>query len=203
MASIAPARRLLAGALVAGLSLTTVACSDGPDGGDSGANDGAAPTSSPAAEDNTTSGESAGGDETTTAGAEAEGDGSTGAEAETVELQTADGNTVLVPATFADGVSQRESEWGQPQAVQQSGEILIATFDSGDRLVFSEETGAVELVGMIGQAWDDHGGAEAEVGLPTEAEEEIDNGWTQNFQNGVITYTDDGTGAYEAHIEQN
>lgn len=127
------------------------------------------------------------------AGDSAEGDGANGGESgETTEVQTADGNSVLVPGDFASELSDVEGEWGQPASVQESDGSFVAEFENGDRMIYSEETGSVPLVGMIGQTWSDEGGLGSEVGLPVSPEEEVDGGWTQEFQNGQISWTFDG-----------
>lgn len=190
--------RLLAGAAVVGLTLGAAACADGDDTADS-----APGTSAPASAEETDAGA-----EEDAGAAEEDADESTQRAAgeqedqpQTEEVETTDGNIALVPADLAAGVAERDDAWGKPETVQQFGETMIATYGNGDRLVHSPETGTVELVGMIGRAWDDQGGPEGEVGLPVNAEEEVDNGWTQDFQNGTISYTDDGTGNYQEHVD--
>ena len=123
-------------------------------------------------------------------GDSAEGDAAN--DGETTEVQTADGNSVLVPGDFASELSDVEGEWGQPASVQESDGSFVAEFENGDRMIYSEETGSVPLVGMIGQTWSDEGGLGSEVGLPVSPEEEVDGGWTQEFQNGQISWTFDG-----------
>lgn len=123
-------------------------------------------------------------------GDSAEGDAAN--DGETTEVQTADGNSVLVPGDFASELSDVEGEWGQPASVQESDGSFVAEFENGDRMIYSEETGSVPLVGMIGQTWSDEGGLGSEVGLPVSPEEEVDGGWTQEFQNGQISWTSDG-----------
>lgn len=176
-------RRLLAVGTCAALSIGAVACAEDQ-----------APTPSSSATSESTTALST--TETTAASSEAS------EKTESVELTTSDGNVVLVPAAFAEGVAEHESDWGQPQTVQQAGDGIAATFENGDRVIYSEATGAVPLLGMIGQAWEDQGGLNGQIGLPTEPEAEVEGGWRQAFQNGSIAYVDDGNGEFSAHVEQ-
>lgn len=189
MTSTTLTRRLLAGATVLGLSFATVACAE--DNGEANGNaDNGAETAAEDTADSTAE---------ETEGAEAAGqDPET---EETVDVETADGNTALVPQAFADAIAEREQDWGQPQTIQEGHNGSIAKFENGDRIVYSEDTGAVELVGMIGAAWDEQGGMDGEVGLPVAAEQETDNGWTQEFQNGVISWERDAEGNFDSTIE--
>lgn len=162
------------------------------DGEDADGTDGADDADSADSTDGADGAEGADG-ESGDAGDSAEGDGANGGESgETTEVQTADGNSVLVPGDFASELSDVEGEWGQPASVQESDGSFVAEFENGDRMIYSEETGSVPLVGMIGQTWSDEGGLGSEVGLPVSPEEEVDVGWTQEFQNGQISWTFDG-----------
>lgn len=162
------------------------------DGEDADGTDGADDADSADSTDGADGAEGADG-ESGDAGDSAEGDGANGGESgETTEVQTADGNSVLVPGDFASELSDVEGEWGQPASVQESDGSFVAEFENGDRMIYSEETGSVPLVGMIGQTWSDEGGLGSEVGLPVSPEEEVDGGWTQEFQNGQISWTFDG-----------
>ncbi|WP_018297478.1 LGFP repeat-containing protein [Corynebacterium lubricantis] len=144
-----------------------------------------------------------------TDGADAEGEdaeganGAEGADGETVEQQTADGQSVLIPADFKSAIDEVSGEWGDPESIQQEDNGALATFAEENLLAWSEDSGAAPLVGMIGQTWADQGGLTNEIGLPTAPEETLpDGGWTQTFTNGVINWVNEG-GEWTAQVEPN
>ncbi len=122
--------------------------------------------------------------ETTTSTAEASND--------TVELTTQDGTKVLVPAKAANATETLGlRDWGEPVTVEsrQDGTTLIS-YDGGQNIVYNPETGPVALVGEIARVWKEHGGLDAEIGVPTGAEKKLEDGtgWTQEFQHGTIEW---------------
>lgn len=134
---------------------------------------------------------------------DAEGDDAAGGNGETVEQQTADGETVLIPADFKSAIDEASADWGDPETIQQDDDEALATFADGNLLAWGDESGAAPLVGMIGQTWSDEGGLENEVGLPTGPEEELpEGGWTQEFTDGVINWVNEG-GEWGPQVEQN
>ena len=80
------------------------------------------------------------------------------------------------------------------------GATLIE-YDADKNIVYSEETGAVPLVGMIAETWKKDGGLDNEIGLPLKAEDKRDdnNGWIQDFQNGTIEWLEEN-GEFGAKI---
>lgn len=180
-------RRVLAGVAAATLALGVTACSDAEDSGDS--------TSSATSTETST--------QTSTSTASSEPSSSAAADGESVEVETASGESVLVPGAFAEALTDAEGDWGQPDTVEEGENgAFVATYANGDAITYSEETGAVELVGEIGNTWAAEGGLGNPVGLPTAPETEVDGGWTQDFQNGTISWLDDGTGTFSATVEQ-
>lgn len=185
-------RRIVAVAAATTLALGVTACSEAEDAA-SKAGDAAASATS-AAGDAAASATSAVGDAVSTSEA---------ADGESVEVQTAGGNPVLVPGAFAQAVTDREGDWGQPVTVEEGeNATFLAAFDNGNHLTYSEETGAVELVGEIGNTWIAEGGLSNPIGLPTDTESQVDGGWSQDFQNGTISWLDGGNGEFSATVEQ-
>lgn len=123
---------------------------------------------------------------------------------ETVEQETADGETTLIPAEFKSSIEEVTGDWGQPETIQQEGDTAVATFAEGNHLVWSEDTGSVPLVGEIGNTWINGGGLNNEIGVPTAPEREItaEPGWTQEFTNGVINWVNND-GEWTAQVQQN
>lgn len=123
----------------------------------------------------------------------------TGAPEEPTEIQSADGAMVEVPAAVADAAS--DAGFSAPTSVETGpGGSTLATFPEG-LIVHSADTGTHSVVGMIAETWMGEGGLNSAVGLPTGAEETLDNGWSQEFANGVISWVDDGTGNFSAQIQ--
>ena len=53
---------------------------------------------------------------------------------------------------------------------------------------------------MIAETWMSEGGLDAPVGLPTSDEQRVDNGWTQEFSNGSISWLSDHQGTFSATV---
>lgn len=177
-------RKFAAGTAALALSATLVSCSDSGSGGDGGETSASETTSSAAEESGTEeSGEST--------------------EAASTQVNTADGNTVLVSTALAEEIDAVSGDWGQPESVEESDAGSVATFAEGHMLVYSEETGAQPLVGMIGQTWQNDGGLSNPIGLPTAAEQrnEESSGWSQEFQNGTIEWVRGEDGEFTANTQ--
>lgn len=118
--------------------------------------------------------------------------------ARTTSIESADGAMIEVPAAVAEEAS--DAGFSAPTSVETGPEgSTLVTFPEG-LIVNSEATGTYRVVGMIAETWLGEGGLNAAVGLPTGDEETLDNGWSQQFSNGVISWIDDGTGAFGAEI---
>lgn len=205
-------RKLMAGAAAAMLSMSVVACAEAEDAlseagdtlddagvGDGGdGRNGAEPTpegtAGTEAPDETEDAEDT---ETT------EPTGEEGA-ADTTEVESADGETLMIPTAAAEAGEQ--ADFGAPESVDEGpeGQTLV-TYAEGNHIVYSEETGAQPLVGMIAETWVEEGGFDAAVGLPTAPESESDDraGWAQDFTNGTIAWVADDTGEFGADIQTN
>lgn len=187
------------GASIAALALTTglVACS----------NDEGATEDVEATETNTVTSEAEGASESSDASSSEEAaDASEGAEdadGDTVELTTKDGEKVLVPAAAANAADELGlGNWGEPISVETNDDgTTLIEYDADKNIVYSEETGAVPLVGEIANTWKKEGGLKSEIGLPTKAEDKRDdnNGWIQDFQNGTIEWLEEN-GEFGAKI---
>ena len=108
-----------------------------------------------------------------------------------------------VSADLAAAIEEKQAEWGDVQSVESSDKGTLATFEGGKHLVYSEETGAQPVIGKIAETWVNEGGLDASVGLPTnpEADATDANGWTQEFSNGTISWTEGEDGQFKADIE--
>lgn len=185
-------RRIAGGFAAATLSVALVACSDAEDAADD-----AKDTAGSAASDAT--------DAAGSAAAEATGsedDNADGAKGGTQTITTANGEEE-VPADLAAAIEEKQSEWGDVQSVESSDEGTLATFEGGKYLAYSEQTGAQPVIGKIAETWVNEGGLASSVGLPTEPEAEAttENGWTQKFSNGTISWTQSDDGHFEADID--
>ncbi|WKK61223.1 hypothetical protein QYQ98_09430 [Corynebacterium sp. P3-F1] len=125
------------------------------------------------------------------------------ADGETTEITTQDGEKVVVPAAAANAPEELGlGNWGDPFNVEttEDGATLIE-YDAEKNIVYSEETGAVPLVGEIAKTWKKDGGLKNEIGLPLKAEDKRsdDNGWIQEFQNGTIEWLEEN-GEFGAKI---
>lgn len=108
---------------------------------------------------------------------------------ETVEVETQDGEKVLVPAGLKASMDEIERDnWGTPKSVESNDGKFLVTYDVEKNVAYSEETGGVKIVGGIANEWKNDGGLNNPIGLPTAPEQKNadDNGWTQDFQNGKI-----------------
>ena len=186
------------GATVAALALSTglVACSEGEgDVKEVEATETNTVTSSAAADDTATESASASESEGADAGAAADGD--------TTELTTQDGEKVVVPSAAANAPEELGlGNWGDPFNVETNDDgATLIEYDAEKNIVYSEETGAVPLVGEIAKTWKKDGGLKNEIGLPTKAEDKRsdDNGWIQDFQNGTIEWLEEN-GEFGAKI---
>ncbi|MDK4278853.1 hypothetical protein QPX43_00650 [Corynebacterium accolens] len=196
-------RRIAGGFAAATLSVALVACSDAEDAADD-AKDAAGSVAADASD----AAGSAASDATDAAGsaaAEATGskdDNAEGAKGDTQTITTANGEEE-VPADLAAAIEEKQAEWGDVQSVESSDKGTLATFEGGKHLVYSEETGAQPVIGKIAETWVNEGGLDASVGLPTKPEADATdaNGWTQEFSNGTISWTEGEDGQFKADIE--
>ncbi len=122
--------------------------------------------------------------------------------ANSVSLSLADGSTVLVTEDFASELENVPEEFGKPVKVTEGDKSALAEFENGDMLVTSEEHGTHKVVGEIGRVWRDGGALQNEIGLPTDEEQETDegNGWIQQFANGTISWLNDGSGTFSETV---
>jgi len=125
------------------------------------------------------------------------------ADGETTEITTQDGEKVVVPAAAANAPEELGlGNWGDPFNVEttEDGATLIE-YDAEKNIVYSEETGAVPVVGEIAKVWKKDGGLKNEIGLPLKVEDKRsdDNGWIQEFQNGTIEWLEEN-GEFTAKI---
>lgn len=200
-------RRIVGGFAAASLSLALVACSEAEDAADSAGDVAASATDAAAGAvddgDAVDDGESVDGagaaddqvnDEDADADADADG-------AEMATIATADGEAE-VPAEFASAIEDKTGEWGEVQNIEEGDNGSVATFENGDLLVYSEDHGAQPVVGKIAETWQNEGGLDAEVGLPTAAEQDATEGtgWTQDFTDGTISWLQDDSGEFSAEI---
>ena len=127
---------------------------------------------------------------------------------EMTDVVTADGSKE-VPAKLAEAIDEHKDTWGAIQTVEQKGDKFLATFDDdSNNLVYSEDTGVVELVGQIGETWKAQGGIDSEIGLPTAEETKATEGtgWTQEFENGTISWLkgtdgENSDGMFSGHVD--
>ena len=200
------ARRIAGGFAAATLSVALVACSDAEDA----ANDAKDTAGSVAADASDAAGSAV--DEATS---DDDADDSEGAEASdsedaddqddaTKSIATANGD-VEVPADFASAIEEKKAEWGDVKSIEQGDDDeFLANFDNGNLLTFDEDGGAQPIVGKIAETWKEQGGLDSEVGLPKAAEEKATEGkgWTQQFDNGVISWIQDESGKFTSSVEK-
>ena len=204
------ARRIAGGFAAATLSVALVACSDAEDA----AND-AKDTAGSVAADATDAAGSAAAEATSKDDAD-DADASEGADASddkddaddkggaTKSIATANGD-VDVPADFASAIEEKKAEWGDVKSIEQGDDDeFLANFDNGNLLTFDEDGGAQPIVGKIAETWKEQGGLDSEVGLPKAAEEKAaqGKGWTQQFDNGVISWIQDESGKFTSSVEK-
>lgn len=203
-------RRIAGGFAAATLSVALVACSDAEDA----AND-AKDTAGSVAADATDAAGSAAAEATSKDDAD-DADASEGADASddkddaddkggaTKSIATANGD-VDVPADFASAIEEKKAEWGDVKSIEQGDDDeFLANFDNGNLLTFDGDEGAQPIVGKIAETWKEQGGLDSEVGLPKAAEEKAaqGKGWTQQFDNGVISWIQDESGKFTSSVEK-
>ncbi|GAB3086781.1 LGFP repeat-containing protein [Corynebacterium aquatimens] len=113
------------------------------------------------------------------------------AEGETVEVETQDGEKVLVPAELKKSMDDIERDnWGTPFKVVNEDDKYLVEYDAEKNVVYSKETGGIKLVGEIARVWKEGGALANPIGIPVEAEAKNadDNGWSQKFENGTISW---------------
>ena len=200
-------RRIAGGFAAATLSVALVACSDAEDA----AND-AKDTAGSVAADATDAAGSAAAEATSNddaddkddaddADASDDADDKDGA---TKSIATANGD-VDVPADFASAIEEKKAEWGDVKSIEQGDDDeFLANFDNGNLLTFDDDEGAQPIVGKIAETWKEQGGLDSEVGLPKAAEEKAaqGKGWTQQFDNGVISWIQDESGKFTSSVEK-
>lgn len=203
-------RRIAGGFAAATLSVALVACSDAEDA----AND-AKDTAGSVAADATDAAGSAAAEATSKDDAD-DADASEGADASddkddaddkggaTKSIATANGD-VDVPADFASAIEEKKAEWGDVKSIEQGDDDeFLANFDNSNLLTFDDDEGAQPIVGKIAETWKEQGGLDSEVGLPKAAEEKAaqGKGWTQQFDNGVISWIQDESGKFTSSVEK-
>ncbi|MDU1463164.1 MAG: hypothetical protein E6898_10590 [Corynebacterium sp.] len=195
-------RRIAGGFAAATLSVALVACSDAEDAADD-----AKDTAGSVAADAT--------DAAAEATSDDDADDSEGAEASdsedaddqddaTKSIATANGD-VEVPADFASAIEEKKAEWGDVKSIEQGDDDeFLANFDNGNLLTFDDDGGAQPIVGKIAETWKEQGGLDSEVGLPKAAEEKAaqGKGWTQQFDDGVISWIQDESGKFTSSVEK-
>ncbi|MCG7440358.1 LGFP repeat-containing protein [Corynebacterium sp. ACRPQ] len=208
-------RRIAGGFAAATLSVALVACSDAEDA----AND-AKDSAGSVAADATDAAGSAAAEATSNDDAD-DADDSEDAEASdsedaddkddaddkggaTKSIATANGD-VDVPADFASAIEEKKAEWGDVKSIEQGDDDeFLANFDNGNMLTFGDDEGAQPIVGKIAETWKEQGGLDSEVGLPKAAEEKAaqGKGWTQQFDDGVISWIQDESGKFTSSVEK-
>lgn len=184
-------------ALAAGTSLIlgVAACSEAED---------AADKATSAASDATSAAGSA--VESATAENSAEEESGSAEESEGAESGEDEATDSELPAdiqTLWDNEGGESGALGELESITSGDKGTLATFANG-WVTHSEETGAVKLVGKIGETWSNGGGLDNEIGLPTAPEKgDAANGWTQSFQNGTITWAKGDNGEYTDTVEKN
>ena len=205
-------RRIAGGFAAATLSVALVACSDAEDAADdakdtagSVAADATDAAGSAAAEatskDDADDSEDAEASDSEDADDQDDADDKDGA---TKSIATANGD-VEVPADFASAIEEKKAEWGDVKSIEQGDDDeFLANFDNGNLLTFDDDEGAQPIVGKIAETWKEQGGLDSEVGLPKAAEEKAaqGKGWTQQFDNGVISWIQDESGKFTSSVEK-
>ncbi|WKS52807.1 hypothetical protein NLL48_07615 [Corynebacterium tuberculostearicum] len=195
-------RRIVGGFAAATLSVALVACSDAEDA----AND-AKDTAGSVAADASDAAGSAVDEATSEKDKDAESSESEDADSkdgDTKTVSTANGDQE-VPAALASAIEEKKAEWGDVQSVESSDKGSLATFDGGNLLAMAKDGDEAQpIVGKIAETWKEQGGLDAEVGLPKAAEEKATEGkgWTQQFDNGVISWLQDESGKFTSSVEK-
>ncbi len=202
-------RRIAGGFAAATLSVALVACSDAEDAADD-----AKDTAGSVAADATDAAGSAAAEATSKDDAD-DADDSDSEDADdqddaddkdgaTKSIATANGD-VEVPADFASAIEEKKAEWGDVKSIEQGDDDeFLANFDNGNLLTFDDDEGAQPIVGKIAETWKEQGGLDSEVGLPKAAEEKAaqGKGWTQQFDDGVISWIQDESGKFTSSVEK-
>ncbi|MDU4570420.1 hypothetical protein [Corynebacterium sp.] len=203
-------RRIAGGFAAATLSVALVACSDAEDT----ANDAKDTAGSVAADASDAAGSAV--DEATSEkdkdAESSEFEDADGSESEDADSKDGDTKTVStangdqeVPAALASAIEEKKAEWGDVQSVESSDKGSLATFDGGNLLAMAKDGDEAQpIVGKIAETWKEQGGLDAEVGLPKAAEEKATEGkgWTQQFDNGVISWLQDESGKFTSSVEK-
>lgn len=203
-------RRIAGGFAAATLSVALVACSDAEDT----ANDAKDTAGSVAADASDAAGSAV--DEATSekdkVAESSESEDADGSESEDADSKDGDTKTVStangdqeVPAALASAIEEKKAEWGDVQSVESSDKGSLATFDGGNLLAMAKDGDEAQpIVGKIAETWKEQGGLDAEVGLPKAAEEKATEGkgWTQQFDNGVISWLQDESGKFTSSVEK-
>ncbi|MEK0057342.1 LGFP repeat-containing protein [Corynebacterium sp. KPL2825] len=203
-------RRIVGGFAAATLSVALVACSDAEDA----ANDAKDTAGSVAADASDAAGSAV--DEATSEkdkdAESSESEDADGSESEDADSKDGDTKTVStangdqeVPAALASAIEEKKAEWGDVQSVESSDKGSLATFDGGNLLAMAKDGDEAQpIVGKIAETWKEQGGLDAEVGLPKAAEEKATEGkgWTQQFDNGVISWVQDESGKFTSSVEK-
>ena len=203
-------RRIVGGFAAATLSVALVACSDAEDA----ANDAKDTAGSVAADASDAAGSAV--DEATSEkdkdAESSESEDADGSESEDADSKDGDTKTVStangdqeVPAALASAIEEKKAEWGDVQSVESSDKGSLATFDGGNLLAMAKDDDEAQpIVGKIAETWKEQGGLDSEVGLPKAAEEKAaqGKGWTQQFDNGVISWLQDESGKFTSSVEK-
>lgn len=211
-------KKVMAGAAALGLCLTVTACSNSES--DSAGSSASSVASSAASEassavSSASSVASSAASEASSADADDDdaddaddADDNKASSAEMTEVTTKDGTKQEIPADVTALAAKRTDLRSQdPQTVVvDDGKYLVnyGTIAGGYQynVAWTEETGAVEIYGEIFNAWREAGDFDSEVGAPKAPEVEIDNGYSQDFTDGTITWTtEDGTN-YSATVTE-
>lgn len=202
-------RRIAGGFAAATLSVALVACSDAEDA----AND-AKDTAGSVAADATDAAGSAAAEATSKDDADDKDDSEDAEASDSEDADDKDGATksiatangdVEVPADFASAIEEKKAEWGDVKSIEQGDDDeFLANFDNGNLLTFDDDEGAQPIVGKIAETWKEQGGLDSEVGLPKAAEEKAaqGKGWTQQFDDGVISWIQDESGKFTSSVEK-
>lgn len=210
-------RRLLTGFAAASLALGLASCASLEDDtrfGDDAPQQTGAEHTTPEAPDTEnpeslstvteTTGEMQDEDAEQTQDTQATGEGDQG---ETREIDLVDGSSVAVPVPLAEAINTHSADFGTPTDVREGSDgRYLVSYEENSHLVYSADTDAQPLIGMIARTWMEEGGLDSEIGLPTGREETAPDGegWTQEFTNGTISWVPAPLGdEYTAEIEQN
>ena len=203
-------RRIAGGFAAATLSVALVACSDAEDA----ANDAKDTAGSVAADASDAAGSAV--DEATSEkdkdAESSESEDADGSESEDADSKDGDTKTVStangdkeVPAALASAIEEKKAEWGDVKSIEQGDDDeFLANFDNGNLLTFDDDEGAQPIVGKIAETWKEQGGLDSEVGLPKAGEEKAaqGKGWTQQFDDGVISWIQDESGKFTSSVEK-